>query len=302
MIGRFAPSPTGDLHLGNLRTAAVAWLSARSQGGSFRMRVEDLDRLRCKPEYEPRQLADLAAIGLDWDGELVRQSERYDRYDSAIAQLRDADLVYECYCTRREIRAEIEAAPSAPHLPRGAYPGTCRDLTAVRRSELRATGRDPALRLRAEGERVAFDDILAGRSEGGVDDFVLRRSDGTPAYNVAVVVDDAEQGVTEVVRGDDLLDSTPRQIALQRLLGYLTPSYLHVPLVINEQGGRLAKRDGAVTVSALAGSGVPAAAVTDWIVSSLGLRADEASRLADLVAGFDARAIPRDPVMAPRLA
>jgi glutamyl-tRNA synthetase len=302
MSGRFAPSPTGELHLGNLRTAAVAWLSARSAGLPFLLRVEDLDRGRSRPEHEARQLSDLAAIGLDWDGEVVRQSERSERYDAAIARLAELGLVYECYCTRRQIREEIEAASSAPHLPPDAYPGTCRDLDPERAAELRASGRSPALRLRSEVRRIDFEDLLAGPGGGGVDDFVLRRNDGTAAYNVAVVVDDAEQGVSEVVRGDDLLDSTPRQILLQRLLGYATPRYLHVPLVLNDAGQRLAKRDGAVTLSALAEIGVPVASVVGWIAASLGLaEPGEPVSLGSLVPRFEVSAIPRAPVTTPRL-
>ncbi|MEX1294886.1 MAG: tRNA glutamyl-Q(34) synthetase GluQRS [Candidatus Limnocylindrales bacterium] len=300
MSGRFAPSPTGELHLGNLRTAAVAWLSARAAGLPFLLRVEDLDRQRSRPEHEARQLADLAAIGIDWDGEVVRQSERYDRYEAAIERLAEAGLVYECYCTRRQIREEIEAAPSAPHLPPDAYPGTCRDLDPARAAELRASGRAPARRLRSDGRHIAFEDVLHGPAGGGVDDFVLRRNDGTPAYNVAVVVDDAEQGVTEVVRGDDLLESTPRQILLQRLLGYPTPRYLHVPLVINEAGERLAKRDGAVTLSALASIGVTPAAVAGWIAQSLDLvPPGDGARLVDLIDRFHLARLPRQPVTAP---
>jgi glutamyl-tRNA synthetase len=302
MSGRFAPSPTGELHLGNLRTAAIAWLAARSTGRPFLMRVEDLDRARSRPEHEQQQLADLAAIGLDWDGQVVRQSERFDRYEAAIARLAAEGRVYECFCTRRQIRAEIEAAPSAPHLPPDAYPGTCRDLPAARAAELRASGRAPALRLRADGLRIDFTDLLHGPSGAGVDDFVLRRNDGTPAYNVAVVVDDAEQGVTQVVRGDDLLDSTPRQILLQRLLGYATPEYLHVPLVLNAAGQRLAKRDGAVTLAALADAGVPAEAVTAWIARSLLLAGPgEEAMLAELTDRFDAGRIPRGSIVAPVL-
>ena len=302
MSGRFAPSPTGELHLGNLRTAAVAWLAARATGREFLMRVEDLDRGRSRPEHEARQLADLAAVGLDWDGEVVRQSERFELYEAAIERLLADGHVYECFCTRREIRAEIEAAPSAPHLPPDAYPGTCRDLSPHRAAEIRASGRTPALRLRAEGVRIEFVDVLHADVSGGVDDFVLRRNDGTPAYNVAVVVDDAAQGVTQVVRGDDLLDSTPRQISLQRLLGYETPQYLHVPLVLNADGQRLAKRDGAVTLAALAERGVTADSVVEWIAASLGLGVPGAAvSLVGLVAEFDPARLPRGPIVAPKL-
>ena len=303
MTGRFAPSPTGELHLGNLRTAAVAWLTARSAGERFLLRIEDLDRGRSRPEHEARQMADLAAIGLDWDGTVVRQSERFDRYRAAIDELDAQGLVYECYCTRREIREEIEAAPSAPHLPPDAYPGTCRDLPHDRVEALRAAGRRPALRLRADDRRIDFTDRLVGQAGGGVDDFVLRRNDGTAAYNVAVVVDDAEQGVDQVVRGDDLLDSTPRQILLQQLLGYPTPEYLHVPLVVNDRGQRLAKRDGAVTLSALAEVGVSAQDVVGWIARSLELDEPAApTALSSLAPRFVPEGLPRTAVPAPTVA
>lgn len=287
MSGRFAPSPTGDLHLGNLRTALVAWLAARSRGGRFLVRMEDLDRITASAEHEARQLADLTAIGLDWDGDVVRQSERFDRYEAAIERLSAQGLTYECYCSRREIR---EAA-SAPHAEPGgrpelAYPGTCRDLTdAARRARRRE--RPPALRLRANDERVTVPDAVVGVYEGRVDDVVLRRNDGVPAYNLAVVVDDAAQGVTEVVRGDDLLASTPRQVLLQRLLGLEAVTYAHVPLVVGPDGERLAKRHGAVTLTELATKGVRPNRVLDALALSLGLAsAREHVRTAELVECF----------------
>jgi glutamyl-tRNA synthetase len=299
VAGRFAPSPTGDLHLGNLRTALVAWLAARSTGRAFLVRMEDLDRVTSSPEFETRQLDDLAALGIDHEGDVVRQSERFDRYEAAIAELAARDLVYPCFCTRREIRAEIDAAASAPHvhLPDGAYPGTCRDLTEAERVARTREGRTPALRLRADGTTVTVVDQLAGEVTGLVDDVVLRRRDGVPAYNLAVVVDDAAQGVTQVVRGDDLLPSTPRQVLLQRLLGLPTPEYLHVPLVLGPTGQRLAKRDGAVTLADLAAAGVGADRVRVALAVSLRLaRPDESLTADDLRARFDAHRIPRRPV------
>jgi glutamyl-tRNA synthetase len=300
VAGRFAPSPTGDLHLGNLRTALVAWLAARSTGRGFLVRMEDLDRVTSSPEFEVRQLADLAALGIDHDGEVVRQSERFDRYEAAIAELAARDLVYPCFCTRREIRAEIDAAASAPHvhLPDGAYPGTCRDLTETERAARVREGRTPALRLRADGATVTVVDQLAGEVTGLVDDVVLRRRDGVPAYNLAVVVDDAAQGVTQVVRGDDLLTSTPRQVLLQRLLGLPTPDYLHVPLVLGPTGQRLAKRDGAVTLADLAAVGVGADRVRVALAASLDLAEPEESVTADeLRERFDPQRLPRRPVV-----
>jgi glutamyl-tRNA synthetase len=260
MTGRFAPSPTGDLHLGNLRTALLAWLFARRGGGRFLMRVEDLDTGRVRPGIEERQLADLAAIGIDWDGPVVRQSERLELYEAALRRLD----TYPCYCTR----AEIREAASAPHGPVGAYPGTCRELTADERAEREATGRPPALRVRADGT---------------VDDFVVRRGDGAYAYNLAVVVDDAEMGIDQVVRGDDLLDSTPRQVWLGRALGLPVPEYVHVPLVLGPDGERLAKRHGAVTLREL-----DAAAARRWILSSLDLPDIDA---------FDSARLPTEPTV-----
>ena len=297
MTGRFAPSPTGDLHLGNLRTAFVAWLSARSQSARFVVRMEDLDRHQSSIDNERSQLRDLASLGLDWDGDVVRQSDRFATYDAAIDALRSRGLVYDCFCTRREILAEIEAAAAAPHGPPGSYPGTCRDLDADAVNTRIAAGRRPALRLRTDGRIIAFDDRLLGHIEGAVDDVVLRRNDGVPAYNLAVVVDDGAQGVDDVVRGDDLASSTPRQIHLQQLLGLPRPTYLHVPLVLGSDGHRLAKRHGAVTLRDLEADGVVAESVVSWIARSLGLAsASEQVSLDRLVERYDPGLIPREPI------
>ena len=281
MKGRFAPSPTGVLHLGNLRTALLAWLFARSAGSGFVVRVEDLDTGRVRAGLAEQQLADLAAIGLDWDGAVWVQSERVAHYESALASL----PVYECFCTRAEIRESASAA----HGPVGSYPGTCRSLTDAERAQRRAAGREPALRVRADATPVEFDDRLLGPQVGVVDDFVVRRNDGAFAYNLAVVVDDAAQGIEEVVRGADLLDSTPRQIWLARTLGYAVPAYAHVPLVLNAQGRRLAKRDGDVTLRE-----VDAGEAVQWMAGSLCLAGTAAS---DLLAGFDPERTPREPTI-----
>jgi glutamyl-tRNA synthetase len=293
--GRFAPSPTGDLHVGNLRTALSAWLFARSAGSTFLVRMEDLDRVTSSPAHADRQLADLAAIGLDWDGEVVHQSERFDRYEAAIARLTAEGLTYPCYCTRREI-AEAAAAPNGTDQPGGAYPGTCRDLTPAERRQREVSGRPPALRLRTDGEVVTVHDRLRGRFTSRVDDLVLRRNDGVPAYNLAVVVDDAEAGVEEVVRADDLLPSSPRQTHLAHLLHLPAPDYAHVPLVLGPDGQRLAKRHGAVTLADLADAGTRPAAVLSTVAASLDLaEPGEPVTAEQLLARFEPERIPRTP-------
>ena len=290
--GRFAPSPSGELHVGNLRTAILAWLFARSTGRRFLVRVEDLDRARAGAEAE--QLRDLAAIGVNWDGGVVRQTDREPLYTEAIARLAAAGLSYECFCTRRE----IQEAPSAPHAPQGAYPGTCRNLSAAER-ELKRAARPAALRLGAAKVEGTVQDMLHGSYTGVVDDFVLRRNDGVAAYNLAVVVDDAAQGIDQVVRGDDLLPSTPRQAYLASLLDLPAPEYAHVPLVLNADGARLAKRDGAVTLGDLALAGVGVEQVRDMLLASLGL---PAGPLEQALAVFDPAALPREPWVWPGLA
>lgn len=297
--GRFAPSPTGELHLGNLRTALVAWLSARSQGLSFRVRMEDLDRVTSSRLYETAQLEALAAIGLDIDGEVIRQSDRFELYEAAIQILVDQDRTYSCYCTRREIR-DAASAPQGPDTADGAYPGTCRNLSQHQRNSFNEQGRPSALRLLAQSESVEIVDELCGRYGAAVDDVVLRRNDGVPAYNLAVVVDDAAQNVAEVVRGDDLLSSTPRQVLLQRLLGLPTPRYRHVPLVLGGDTVRLAKRHGAITLTQLAERGMPADRVLAILACSLGLAdGDEAVTANELLSRFDIAAVPREPWILP---
>lgn len=299
MRGRFAPSPTGELHVGNLRTALLAWLSATAAGDEMLVRVEDLDPVTASREHEDRQLLDLAAIGIAPAGEVVHQSERFDRYRAAIARLDTDGLVYPCFCTRREIR-DASAAPHGDGLPDGAYPGTCRELTVAERLRHERQGRRAALRLRTAGERHGFDDRIAGRYEGVVDDVVLQRNDGTPAYNLAVVVDDDAQSVEEVVRGDDLLASTPRQIHLQLLLGLRTPAYVHVPLAVGHDGVRLAKRHGAITLDDWTRAGRSVGALVARLASGIGVEvpgsvAADDVRAADLVGGFAWDRVPRTP-------
>lgn len=292
--GRYAPSPTGSLHLGNLRTALLAWLFARSQGARFLLRIDDLDSGRVRDGVAEEQVADLAALGLDWDGAIVRQSARGALYEAAIDALDARGLLYPCYCTRAEIR-EAASAPHGP-LPEGAYPGTCRDLSSAQRAERERAGRPPALRLRAGATVVSFADRLLGERRDTVDDLVVRRNDRAPAYNLAVVVDDADQGVGEVVRGADLLDTTARQVYLARMLDLPAPTYAHVPLVLGPDGTRLAKRHGAVTLADRATAGETPIAVRSRLAASVGLaRAGEHPALADLLERFDPRAIPSEP-------
>ena len=293
--GRFAPSPSGDLHVGNLRTALLAWLFARSSGRRFLVRMEDLDRVA--PGADRVQLADLAAIGLDWDGPVRYQSRRTDLYGSAIERLTAAGLTYECFCTRREIR-EAASAPNPDPASGfdGSYPGICRNLSYAEIEARRTAGRPSALRLRAALDTWTIEDELAGTVTGSVDDVVLRRNDGVPAYNLAVVVDDADQGIDQVVRGDDLLSSAPRQAYLGALLGLPAVTYAHVPLALNAAGQRLAKRDGAVTLADLAARGRSPQQVLGELAVSLELAAPgESVTLAVMLDRFDPRKLPRVP-------
>lgn len=288
--GRYAPSPTGDLHLGNLRTGLLAWLFARSTGREFLLRYEDLDADRVLLGVAERQRADLESLGIDFDPPLLVQSERAEVYAVALAAL--SPLTYECFCTRREI---AEAA-SAPHGEPGRYPGTCRDLTETQREERRRGGRRPALRIRADGALVTVTDLLHGEVTGMVDDVVVRRNDGVAAYQLAVVVDDGASGVDQVVRGDDLLSSAPTQAWLARRLGLRVPTYAHVPLALNSAGRRLAKRDGAVTLADLAPLGWPPDRVLSLLAASLGLAEPaEPVTIATLLDRFDPDRLPREP-------
>jgi glutamyl-tRNA synthetase len=281
--GRFAPSPSADLHIGNLRTAVLAWLFARSTGRRFFVRIEDVDD-RTRSEIAERQLHDLAAIGLTLDAPPEWQSQHLQRYDDVVARLAQDGLLYECFCSRKD----VQQAPRAPHAPQGAYPGTCRHLTTAEREQRREqTGRPPALRLRTDTTHHTISDLLHGSYTGVVDDFVVRRGDGVPAYNLAVVVDDAAQGIDQVVRGHDLLASSPRQAYLADLLGHPRPAYAHVPLVLNANGARLAKRDGAVTLAEI---GVERA--FEQISASLGWPSQNTD---ELLAQFDPQRLSRQP-------
>ena len=300
VVGRFAPSPSGPMHLGNARTALLAWLDARAHGGRVILRIEDLDSVRCTPELADGVRRDLHWLGLDWDAETPPQSTRDDAYRAALAELERAGVVYECFCSRREL-----AVVSAPH---GAdaerrYPGTCRGLDARAVAARRAAGRPPALRVRMPEPPIEVADRIHGTILQSVaetvGDIVVRRSDGLFAYQLAVVVDDAADGVTDVLRGDDLLASTPRQVVLQRLLGLSTPAYAHVPLVVGDDGARLAKRHAAPPVAGLREAGVSAERVVGWLAASAGLAGPgQAVRATELVDGFRLERLPARPVTA----
>jgi glutamyl-tRNA synthetase len=296
------------MHLGNARTALLAWLAARSEGGRVVLRMEDLDRARVVSGAEARLIEDFAWLGLDWDeGPDVggphapyRQSERKSLYEAACDRLAARGRAFPCICSR----ADVARAASAPHEEAGEdgprYPGTCRDAHPRDLEEkARATGRRPVLRFRGNGERISFHDEVHGDieplGEAGVDDFVLRRADGVAAYQLAVVVDDAAMNVSQVVRGQDLLTSTPRQIALYRALGFAPPRFAHVPLGLAPGGERLAKRTRPESVADARAAGVSAAALIGMLAASVGLAEQEtAARPADFLPGFDFRRISKE--------
>jgi glutamyl-tRNA synthetase len=310
--GRYAPSPTGALHLGALRTALLAWLFARSEGGMFILRMEDLDLPRVRPGAARAILEDLRWLGLDWDegpdiggpyGPYI-QSARGQIYAAALARLRAEGLLYPCYCTRAELRSAQDAAiASAPHLT-GApipYSGTCRNLSVRERRAREAAGRAPSLRFLAPGEPITFSDRLhsaiSERVSETLGDIIVRRSDGMVAYNLAVVVDDALMGVTQVVRGADLLGVTAAQRALALALGYEPPrAYAHVPLATDAAGARLAKRDASAGVEGLRVRGVTPERVVGALAASVGLwPAREPAMPRDLLAVFDPARIQKEP-------
>ena len=323
--GRLAPSPTGRLHLGNAWAFLLAWLAARSagglsdgvsgglSGGQVVLRMEDIDPERSRPEHAEAIMADLRWLGLDWDegpdapGPYgpYEQSRRLEGYAAAIDALTAAGRTYPCFCTRKELR-ELAGAPHARTAGDGspAYPGTCRNLTPEQQAELLRQGRKPALRLRCDDISLAFDDRVAGPQRhtltecGG--DFALRRSDGVFAYQLAVVLDDIAMNISQVVRGDDILTSTPRQLFLYQLLNAAPPQYAHLPLVVDAQGERLAKRHQALTLAELRAAGASPGAVVGYLAWRAGLQGAPHKRSAsELVAGFSFAPLPREAVVLP---
>ena len=301
VIGRFAPTPSARLHLGNLMCALVAWLSARKQGGKILLRVEDLDIARCPfmGENTRYMLDDLAWLGLTFDGEVLYQSQRSDIYEAYFVKLSEKGLIYPCYCSR----AELHVA-TAPHLSDHTPIYDRRCLLRAARGELPPTGRTPAYRVKVPDAELGFVDCIAGEYRENLlrdcSDFVVRRADGVFAYQLAVVVDDALSGVTEVVRGNDLIFSTPRQIYLQHTLGFATPTYCHIPLLVDANGRRLSKREGDGCMEVVREKYKDPSPVLGALAAALGLLpAPESVSLLDLVALFDLAKIPRDTVKLP---
>lgn len=305
--GRFAPSPSGRMHLGNAWTALLAWLDIRKQNGAMVLRMEDLDPDRSRPDYAAGLLADLRWLGLDWDeGPDVGgpaapycQSQRSHYYQAAFDKLLQAGLVYPCFCSR----AELRLAASAPHAgdTEVPYSGRCAALTELAVTKLRAADRRPSYRLRVGDAAVEYSDEVYGRQKQVLrqecGDFVIRRSDGVFAYQLAVVVDDAAMGISRVLRGADLLASTPRQIYLWHLLAASPPTFIHVPLLIGRDGSRLSKRHGSLAIAALRGAGVPAQKIVGQLAAWAGLidRPMPASPR-ELVSVFDLSRLPRESV------
>lgn len=294
-IGRFAPSPSGRMHLGNVFSAMLAWLSIRSCGGRLVLRIEDLDPDRCRPAYADTLKRDLEWLGLTWDTEQTPQSRRSEAYREMFSRLEEQGLIYPCYCSRTELHAA-----SAPHASDGTvlYAGTCRNLTP---SERAAKTKAPCWRVRVPDEDVSFTDGVQGEYTQnlahGCGDFILRRADGVYAYQLAVVTDDAEAGVTQVVRGNDLLSSTPRQIWLQRQLGFPKPDYYHVPLLVAPDGRRLSKRERDLDMGALRERYTPEA-LLGLLAHACGLLShSEAVRADELAKEFSWRMVRKENIV-----
>jgi glutamyl-tRNA synthetase len=298
-VGRLAPSPTGLLHLGHARTFLVAWWRARSVGGAILMRLEDLDGPRCKPELGDAALRDLEWLGLDWDGPAYVQSSGMERIAAAAARLEQRGLAYACVCSRGDVQRAQSAPQQGVQEPR--YPGTCRGRYPSMAAALAQTGKAPGLRLVVQSGRIGVQDALLGSHdfdvEAEVGDFLIAKRDGLPAYQLAVVVDDAAQGVQEVVRGDDLLPSAARQQLLQDALGLPHVRYFHLPLVVDASGRRLAKREDDLSLAELRAGGTDPRAIVAWVARSAGMTCDARPEARELVRGFSFEGFPRRPVV-----
>lgn len=299
--GRIAPSPTGYLHLGHARSFVIAWWHARSQHGKLVVRLDDLDATRARPELADQALSDLEWLGIDWDETPLFQSARLDAFREAAAQLERADLAYACTCSRLDIQRAINAPHADDDEP--AYPGTCAAAGRTMSDAERTTGKLAGLRFIVPSVPVRFVDGVHGpqtfdlrRSPG---DFLILRRDKTPAYQLSVVVDDSHQGVTDVVRGDDLLSSTPRQLALISALGLAAPRYYHLPLVVDAHGRRLAKRHDALSLVRLRRAGIDPRRVIAWVARSCGLQVPDHVDARSLLCDFELAHLPRTPVTAP---
>lgn len=300
-ITRLAPSPTGALHLGNARTFLITWLMARKHGWKIILRIEDLDGPRIKKSADQQAIKDLRWLGIDWDEGPIYQSTRTDHYAAAIQNLLDNKLAYPCVCSRRE----VESAASAPHAEDGAatYPGTCRDKFATVLEARQISGKSPAIRFAVSDATINFTDQFLGPQAFAMNqfgDFVIAKADGTPAYQLAVIVDDADMGVTDILRGDDLLESTPRQIMLYRALGYSEkiPRYWHLPLVVGEDGRRLAKRHGDTRLSYYRQLGVSPGRILQILARWSGIEIPTTLQTAaDLLPAFDLAKLPRHPII-----
>lgn len=302
---RLAPSPTGYLHLGNARSFLLAWLQMRALGGEIILRIEDLDQARAVQNAAEAIVEDLSWLGLDWDNELTSeyfQSNRFELYRDAVATLKERGLLYECFCSRKELR-EIA---SAPHTPGSRYTGTCRDLTATGRAA-RWEEKDPSLRFRVEpGTVIRFMDLVEREQaeDIGVNtgDFIVMRADGVPSYQLGVVVDDIAMGITHVLRGNDLLASTPRQILLFQSFGATPPLYAHAPLILGPDSIRLAKRHGSVSIAELRAAGHSPERIVGWLAWSCGIRpSQEPCRVSELIEGFSLENITRQATVLPKL-
>ncbi|WP_218091837.1 tRNA glutamyl-Q(34) synthetase GluQRS [Paenibacillus solanacearum] len=306
--GRFAPTPSGPMHLGNALSALIAWLHIRKDGGQFILRIEDIDMQRSKPEYARQLLDDLRWLGIDWDegpdvggsyGPYV-QSERLARYDSALHELEAAGRVYPCYCSRAELTA-IAGAPHGIASEGPVYAGMCRRLTPAERMA-KSAAKTPSLRFAVPDAPLRFVDEIQGPQQapaGSGGDFVVKRADGMFGYQLAVVVDDAAMRVTHVVRGGDLLDSTPRQLWLYEALGLPAPAFAHVPLLLGEDGRKLSKRHGAVALRELREAGAAPEQVVGWLAHICGLRDRlQPAKTTELLADFRLDRIAKQPIVA----